>query len=63
MEKASLLGRLEAYGKGFEYTFELPDLVQSISATDVIKVANKYFDNPYVMTIVAPSTTFKQQFK
>lgn len=60
MEKASTLGWFEVSGRGFEYINEYPKLIQSVTAADVIRVANKYFDAPYVTTIVAPQACLKQ---
>lgn len=60
MEKASTLGWFEVCGRGFEYKNEFPKLIQSVTAADVIRVANKYFDAPYVTTIVAPQGYLKQ---
>lgn len=53
-EKAATLGVFEASGRGFEYINEFPSLIESVSASDVIRIANKYFDAPYMFVIVAP---------
>ena len=60
MEKASTLAWFEVNGRGFEYINEFPQLIRSVSAADIIKVANKYFDAPFVTTIVAPQEYLKQ---
>lgn len=60
MEKASTLGWFEVSGRGFEYINEFPKLIQCVTPADVIRVANKYFETPYVTTIVAPQNTLKQ---
>ena len=60
MEKASTLGWFELSGRGFCYIKEFPELIQSITPTDVIKAANKYFDTPYVTAIVAPKNILSQ---
>lgn len=62
MEKASSLGVFEASGRGFEYINEFPKLVESVSASDVIRIANKYFDAPYIFTIVAPQKVLNKGF-
>ena len=54
MEKASTLGWFEVSGRGFEYLNEYPKLIQNISAMDIIRVANKYFTDNMVSTIVSP---------
>ena len=59
MEKASTLGWFELSGRGYEYMNKFPELVKSITATDIISVANKYFEQPYVFTIVAPQNCLK----
>lgn len=62
MEKAYTLGWFELSGRGFEYINEFPQLIKSVTTTDIIRVANKYFEQPYVTTIVAPQNclnTFK----
>ena len=59
MEKASTLGWFELSGRGYDYINKFPQLVKSITATDIIRVANKYFEQPYVFTIVAPQNCLK----
>ncbi len=59
MEKASTLGWFEISGRGIDYINEYPQLIKSITAADVIKAANKYFDAPSVTTIVAPQSCLK----
>ena len=56
MEKAYALAWFELSGRGFEYINEFPKLVESITAADIISVANKYFNNNYVVTVVAPQS-------
>lgn len=60
MEKASTLGWFEVSGRGFSYINEFPQLINSVTPTDIIKAANKYFDAPYVTTIVAPANCLRQ---
>ena len=59
MEKASTLGWFEISGRGYNYINEFPQLIKSVTATDIIRVANKYFEKPYVTTIVAPQSCLK----
>ena len=54
MEKASTLGWFELSGRGINYLKEYPELIKSITATDIIRVANKYFTDNTVTVIVAP---------
>lgn len=51
-EKASVINSLEVSGRSYEFINKYPELINSISVTDVIKTANKYFNNPYVFTIL-----------
>ena len=60
MEKASTLGWFELSGRGFGYINEFPQIIESITPSDVIKTANKYFSKPYVLTVVAPKNCLKQ---
>lgn len=60
MEKASTLAWFEVSGRGLDYVNEFPKLIQSVTQTDIIRVANKYFDVPAVVTIVAPQAVLKQ---
>lgn len=60
MEKASTLGWYELSGRGYGYIKEFPKLVEEVSASDIIRVANKYFEAPYVFTIVAPKKSLEQ---
>ena len=59
-EKAATLGLFEASGRGFEYINEFPALIDSVSASDIIRIANKYLDAPYMFVIVGPQKTIGQ---
>lgn len=58
-EKSATLGVFEASGRGFEYVNEFPSLIESVTASDVIRIANKYFDAPYMFVIVAPEAVLR----
>ena len=60
MEKAYTLGWFELSGRGFDYINEFPKLIECVTPTEVIRVANKYFEKPYVFTIVATKKYLKQ---
>ena len=62
MEKASTLGWFETSGRGYLYIDEFPKLIQCVTPSDIIRVANKYFDNNYTFAIVAPQK-YLEQFK
>ena len=51
-DKAEALCWLEASGRGYKFLDTFPDLINSITASDIIEVANKYFDDKYVMSVV-----------
>ena len=54
MDKASFVNSLEISGRNYDFIDKYPTLVRSVTVQDIIKTANKYFNNPYVFTIVAP---------
>lgn len=53
LEKASLLGGYEALGLGYEFKNCYEQLINSVTTTDIIEVANKYFNDNYVLSIVS----------
>ena len=53
-EKAETLGDFEVTNRGYDFMNKYPKLIQEVSANDIIKVANKYFSQPYVYTLVSP---------
>ncbi len=53
-EKAASMGWFEATGRGWEFYKKYPQLIQSVTPSDVISAANKYFSQPYVYSIVSP---------
>lgn len=54
MEKASTLGWLEISSRGYEFDEKYPQIVKSVTAEDIINTANKYFNDKYIITVVAP---------
>jgi len=58
-EKAHNLGWFELMGKGYKLNYNYPDLLNSVTAEDIKNTANKYFNNPYAMSIVAPEKSIK----
>lgn len=52
LDKASGLAMYEATGRGFEFVEKYTDLIQSVTPKDIMRVANKYFLNNYVESIV-----------
>ncbi len=53
MSKAYLNGYYEFFDKGYSFSYDYPELIQKVSVQDILDVANKYFSQPYVMSIVA----------
>ena len=51
-DKAETLGWFEASGRGFQFIDQYTSLIESVTASDIIEVANKYFNNNYVMSVV-----------
>ena len=54
LDKATTLGWFEASGRGYEFDEEYAKLINSVTESDIIEVANKYFNNNYVLSIVKP---------
>ena len=59
-EKAHSLGWFEVLGKGYKFNYEYPDIINSVTVSDVMNAANKYFNNPYIMTVVGPDVDVKE---
>ena len=52
LEKASVSGTYETLGLGYEYVEDFANMINSVKDTDILEVANKYFNNNYVISIV-----------
>lgn len=52
MDKASTIGWFEASQRGYEFKNEYESLINGVSATDIIEVANKYFNQNFVTSTV-----------
>lgn len=52
LDKASTIGWFETAGLGYNFTNEYEELINSVTEGDIIEVANKYFNNNYVLSIV-----------
>ncbi len=53
-QRAYQRGRYELFSKGYNFTDKYEKLIESVSADDIIKTANKYFKQPSVVAIVEP---------
>ena len=52
LDKASTIGWFETTGRGYEFSDEYKKLINDVTETDIIEVANKYFNNNYVISVV-----------
>jgi len=52
MEKASTIGWFEASGRGFEFKDEYQKLINQVTASDIVEVANKYLNQNFVTSVV-----------
>ena len=52
LDKASVVGWFEASGRGYNFKNEYSKLINSVTESDIIEVANKYFNDNYVLSIV-----------
>ncbi|MEI8377217.1 MAG: pitrilysin family protein [bacterium] len=53
-QRATQRGRYIIFNKEYNFSDKYEKLVESISADDIIEVANKYFKQPFVISIVEP---------
>ena len=51
-KKASNIGIFEALGFGYNFMEEYVKMIDEVTASDIIRVANKYFNNIYVESII-----------
>ena len=52
LEKASTSGWFEASKRGYEFKNKYTELINGVTESDIIEVANKYFNNNYVLSVV-----------
>ena len=52
LDKAVTVGWFETTGRGFDFEKKYFDLVNSVTESDIIEVANKYFNDKYILSIV-----------
>ena len=54
LDKAMTLGWFEASNRGYQFDEQYKNLINSVTESDIIDVANKYFNDNYVLSIVKP---------
>ncbi len=54
LDKATTIGWFETSGRGYKFDDQYAQLINSVTESDIIEVANKYFNNNYVLSIVKP---------
>lgn len=52
LDKASSVGWFETSGRGFNFKDKYEKIINSVTASDIIEVANKYFNENYVTSII-----------
>lgn len=52
-DKANVTAKFEASGLGYDFLNEYLELINSTTASDIIRVANKYFNNIYVESSIS----------
>lgn len=52
LDKAITLGWFETAGYGYNFVNDYEKLINSVTESDIINVANKYFNSNYVLSIV-----------
>ena len=51
-EKSSNIGMFEAYGFGYDFLNNYTKMIDEVTASDIISVANKYFNNNIIQSEV-----------
>lgn len=54
LDKATTIGWFELSGRGYNFDNEYAKLINSVTESDIIEVANKYFNDKYILSIVKP---------
>ena len=54
LQQASLIGYYESSGLGANYSSILEEKIKSVTVDKIQEVAKKYFDERYVLSIIAP---------
>ncbi len=51
-EKASVVGLFETIGLGYDFLEKYIKMIDEVTASDIVRVSNKYFNNIYVESII-----------
>ena len=54
LDKATTIGWFEASGRGYNFDNQYAQLINSVTESDIIEVANKVFTENYVLSVVKP---------
>ncbi len=54
LDKATTIGWFETTGRGYGFDKEYINLINSVTDSDIIETANKYFTENYVLSVVVP---------
>jgi len=60
LQQAGSMGAYELEGLGFDYLPQWLDDIKKVSAQDVMRVANKYLNENYVLAVLAPDEFMKE---
>ncbi len=52
LDKASAIGEYETLGQGYDFGEKYQQLINNVTDTDILEVANKYFTDNYILSIV-----------
>jgi zinc protease len=52
--RAHTFGAYEILGKSYKFYFDFPQLIKTVSVQDIMDVAKKYLDKPYVLSVIGP---------
>lgn len=52
LDKATTVGWFETSGRGFDFQTKYETLINNVTASDIVEVANKYFNDNYVTSVV-----------
>lgn len=60
IQQSGIMAAYELEGLGFDYLKKWLENIKKVSAEDVMNVANKYLNDNYVLTVLAPEESMKE---